>query len=62
MLVSGRDVYVNGERLAAPRGAAKPLASLAHARELAPGSGAGSQLAAVLYSWYEAGYIGLARS
>jgi 50S ribosomal protein L16 3-hydroxylase len=59
MLVSGGDVYVNGERVAAARAARKPLAALADSRRLGPGFGGGSALGALLYAWYCAGYIEL---
>jgi 50S ribosomal protein L16 3-hydroxylase len=61
MLVRGRDVYMNGERLRLPR-ASKALAALANMRELPPGAGLGAALASVLYAWYKAGYIEITRS
>jgi 50S ribosomal protein L16 3-hydroxylase len=62
MLVSGADVYVNGEHRDVGAPARKALATLADARELPPGFRGGAALASILYAWYEAGYIEVNRS
>lgn len=62
MLVSRGEVYINGERHPAGAREAKHLRDLANARGLEPGFGGTRALAALLYRWYEAGYIELARA
>lgn len=57
MLISGIDVYINGERHRVPRSDAAVYARLADTRALKPPVAPGVSDALLLYEWYLAGYI-----
>ena len=57
MLYRDRDIFINGERFKAGAAAARTLASLADARELAPRRHLDAAARELLYEWYLAGYI-----
>ncbi|MFO1364561.1 MAG: cupin domain-containing protein [Burkholderiales bacterium] len=57
MLYRGRRVFINGESVAAPPGARGALAALADRRALRPGTSITPAGAALLYTWYRAGYL-----
>jgi 50S ribosomal protein L16 3-hydroxylase len=57
MLFRGRRLYINGESLALSGRARALMQRLADRRELAPGTSFTPAAAALLYTWYLAGYL-----
>jgi 50S ribosomal protein L16 3-hydroxylase len=57
MLFRRGAVYFNGERIAASGPARRVLERLADERALRPGTSFTSEAAALLYTWYRAGWI-----
>ena len=56
MLLDGRQVFINGERVAAPGSAVDSLRGLADTRALAPGRRT-AMLRELLFSWYVSGWL-----
>jgi hypothetical protein len=59
MLVRRGAVYLNGERIAASGPTRRVLERLADERALRPGNSVTPRAAALLYTWYRAGWITL---
>jgi hypothetical protein len=57
MLFHGRKVFINGETAVPGQAAARPLTTLADARELIPPFRLSAEAWQFLYAWYLAGYI-----
>lgn len=57
MLYRTRRLFINGESFAAPPGERGALAALADRRALPPGTSITPAAAALLYTWYRAGYL-----
>jgi hypothetical protein len=57
MLLRRATCYVNGEATAVPQAARAMLSRLADERFLTPGTPLPAAAAALLYTWYESGYV-----